>query len=592
MPDSSSSISQPSRPAVRVSLACVACRTKHVRCDAVLPTCSRCRVEEKQCVYLKSRRGGRRRSRTASMANGAAARSENGPLGTLSAEQSLSSYEDDRIDSESSGARTSSHNDEFGDPISEQLLSLYYAFYHAAHPCVLPPRAMKRHLLNDSEAIQPLHAVMQYIGSLFTASVSSAPWKAKAQESLAAMRHQHPAITGYDVQAVLLYSIAVYWCDESEKGLELLDETIRMALSIGMNRSVFAVEHGRQDPVLEESWRRTWWQIYITDAHIAGSTRAYPFRTSRVEMDVQLPCEEKSYETGQIPRPRTLQEYDMREFMDDDGQEFSSFAELVGLTRSLDLALAPRRNLDFDTTTAVCANVDASVTAWTSLLPASKKDIVRQDGSFDEVLFKANAIIHTYTVDLHRQLSTLAYSPIEAVAHCAPPAPPESLRGCNTPECKLHTSKVLRAIERLDALLTLPTNIATHTPFMICMIANTAIAHLAACRYVYRGQQLQLGRERIRLSMGVLKTLSEYWPMGKRTYQEVGIIARETLSLEDPSRPQETLIQEVDVLQPMTIPVELPPPPALLVSDNSLDFCDLFDLNFHEGLDSMPAISA
>ncbi|KAK9236431.1 hypothetical protein V1525DRAFT_217702 [Lipomyces kononenkoae] len=580
MPDSSSSSSQPIRPAVRVSLACVACRTKHLRCDAVLPTCSRCRVEEKQCVYMKSRRGGRRRPRTTSMPNDTAARSENDPV----AQQGLSSYEDYRSDSES-GARTSSQDDEFGDPMAEQLLSLYYAFFHAAHPCVLPQRAMNRHLLNNRETLQPLYAVLQYIGSLFTASVSSAPWKAKAQESLAAVRHRHPAITAYDVQAVLLYSIAVYWCDESEKGLELLDESIRMALSIGMNRSTFAVEQGRQDPVIEESWRRTWWQIYITDAHIAGSTHTYPFRTSRVEMDVHLPCEEKCYEAG-IPPSRTLQEYDMREFMDDEGQEFSSFAELVGLTRSLDLALAPRRNLDFDTTTAVCANVDAAVTSWTSLLPASKKEIVRLDGSFDEVLFKANAIIHTYTVDLHRQLSTLAYSPIEAVTHCAPPAPPERLRGCNTPECKLHTSKVLRAIERLDALLTLPTNIATHTPFIICMIANTAIAHLAACRYFYEGQQLQLGRERIRLTMGALKTLSEYWPMGKRTYQEVGIVAREILSLEDPSGRQGTLIQEMEVLQPGTIPVELPRPPALLMSNNSLDFCDIFDLNFREVLDA------
>ena len=42
---------------------------------------------------------------------------------------------------------------------------------------------------------------------------------------------------------------------------------------------------------------------------------------------------------------RTLQDYDMREFLDEEDRVFSSFAELVGLTRSLDLALAARQNM-------------------------------------------------------------------------------------------------------------------------------------------------------------------------------------------------------------------------------------------------------
>jgi hypothetical protein len=85
----------------------------------------------------------------------------------------------------------------------------------------------------------------------------------------------------------------------------------------------------------------------------------------------------------------------MREFLDEEDRVFSSFAELVGLTRSLDLALAARQNMTSATAPAVCANTDASVTAWRSLLPHSKRDLVRGDGSVDELLFKANIIIHT-----------------------------------------------------------------------------------------------------------------------------------------------------------------------------------------------------
>ena len=38
-------------------------------------------------------------------------------------------------------------------------------------------------------------------------------------------------------------------------------------------------------------------------------------------------------------------------------------------------------------------------------------------------------------------------------------------------------------------------------------------------------------REKIRLTMGTLKRLSEHWALGKRTYREIGTIAREILSL-------------------------------------------------------------
>ena len=54
---------QPStRTANRASLACVQCRSRHLRCNAAIPTCSRCSNDGSQCVYLKSRRGGRVRA--------------------------------------------------------------------------------------------------------------------------------------------------------------------------------------------------------------------------------------------------------------------------------------------------------------------------------------------------------------------------------------------------------------------------------------------------------------------------------------------------------------------------------------------------
>ncbi|XHG05009.1 hypothetical protein AWENTII_008261 [Aspergillus wentii] len=206
-----------------------------------------------------------------------------------------------------------------------------------------------------------------------------------------------------------------------------------------------------------------------------------------------------------------------------DEMEFSSYAELIGLTRGIDMALSSSSS-NIQIYNSMCAKSDTSMAAWHSLLPSSKRSLIRPDGSLDEVMFKAQFIMHT-------PLSNLSYSPIESVSRCAPLAPSDNLRSSSTSECQLHTVKCLWAIDHLDQLLTLPTNITTHSPFIICMIANATIAHLAACRFVYHGEKLRIAREKIRLTMGTLKVLSEYWLLGKRTYREIGIIAREILSI-------------------------------------------------------------
>lgn len=63
------------------------------------------------------------------------------------------------------------------------------------------------------------------------------------------------------------------------------------------------------------------------------------------------------------------------------------------------------------------------------------------------------------------------------------------------------------------------------------------IAQLSACRYVFQEPRLSAEREKIRLNMGVLKMLGDFWPAGKREYKAVGIIARKILDLnEDDAR--------------------------------------------------------
>lgn len=278
---------QPPMRASRSSLACAPCRYKHLRCDGKKPVCTRCSVDKKECTYHASRRRGNPRPRP----------SQESSTTTLSESSPAPAFDDQGCFNLLPSATFNTNHVDSSQATSESItLGLYYEFFHSAHPCVLPRQSLNKY--SKGQEIQPLLLVMNYIGSLFATSTSMESLQQEIQNYLVSLRSRTRSVTGFDVQAVLLYSITIYWCNEPDTGVDLLDETIRLALELGINRQEFAQENSRGDPILAESWRRTWWQIYITDAHIAGSTHKFPFRTSNIEMTVDLPCEELDYELG------------------------------------------------------------------------------------------------------------------------------------------------------------------------------------------------------------------------------------------------------------------------------------------------------
>lgn len=74
------------------------------------------------------------------------------------------------------------------------------------------------------------------------------------------------------------------------------------------------------------------------------------------------------------------------------------------------------------------------------------------------------------------------------------------------------------------------------------------------------------------MTMGTLKRLSEHWTLGKRTYREIGIIARELLSLaKDPP----VDLRAVDLALPDRPSLEIPT--FDMLPDVNFDFCAFFD---------------
>lgn len=311
------------RPIRRVALACIQCRSRKVRCDANQPNCNRCLADGKTCEYQKSRRGGRPR------------RPVSAPLQSTVDEVSSHIEENDNshwdeifgkaTDSHSSGSNRSSGSGSAGssahsvsDSIEfasnleditlgsmhltrthiDQLLSQYYTYFHVAHPCVLPRWSLRLRVASEPVASEVLLPVLLYIGSIFTHTIASDPLAKAALQAITFAQSRPGPPSPYYLQALLLYAIAVYWCNEPERGRDLLDQVIQGALNLGMQRVEFATQHGKGDPVLEESWRRTWWMIYLTDAHIAGSTHSFPTQTGMIQTTTDLPCEEEQYASG------------------------------------------------------------------------------------------------------------------------------------------------------------------------------------------------------------------------------------------------------------------------------------------------------
>ncbi|TGJ81737.1 hypothetical protein E0Z10_g7029 [Xylaria hypoxylon] len=553
----------------RVSVACLPCRSRHVRCDAQQPICIRCSSEGRTCQYVKSRRGGlnraklaeRRRahnsggattgspsyasadSRSPELAVGqeSPATGENSSI--LSQGLSVLASESEASDLEGEHGTPNSITDiEFSSVASDFLVKLYYKHFHRCHPCALPQNNLQQYYEKTPEEGSPplMIAVMRFIGSLYSYPDLTPQLQEKVIEGFQAAKKLAP--DPFLAQCHLLYSIALYWCAEKVKSREEIDAGIEIALNLGMNRCEFASEHGRGDPVLEESFRRIWWQLFCIDAWYAAIKRAPTFALCEVDTDTDLPCEEDEYESGLIPTPKTLDDFDSREFAPEN-QNFSSFAYLIGATRSIALALsAGSPDASSWLSPKTIAEVDAIIDGWFLLLPKSKREVLKEGSVVDELIFQAEMAVHANLIALHRPFSRLPFHPLEGVSSCLV-EPPKRLP-VKVSETA-HTQRCLQSIEAQLQLLVLPIQPFRRSPFTVCMMAACTHTLLAAIKVLFSGRQLAVARHQLRLVIGYIKALAKVWPQGVKNLEEIQLIAQEVLSRKNES-PRRTPPEKVN----------------------------------------------
>jgi hypothetical protein len=322
--------------AIRVSLACLQCRSRHLKCDAYQPTCSQCKLKDIECTYPKSRRGGSDKTRKTPQ------KRADDQQGHLEESQSpiVNRQSASSVPSTSHPVRSSQRNNAFlpgsmsnntgsiavsssqtgennstsetltdsftwisdlsssrgldYDPESELLVELYYKFFHDAHPFVLPRTALMDRRKYDSSTMQPLMLSMQFVGSIYIDNTDPEV----RRKAFQAVFESNSQPNGFLVQASLLLAIALHCKNELEDARNSLDITIRMALDLGMGMREYAVQNGEGSSVLEESWRRTWWMIFITDCLFAGIRFSPMVLLRTVITTADLPCEDENYKRG------------------------------------------------------------------------------------------------------------------------------------------------------------------------------------------------------------------------------------------------------------------------------------------------------
>lgn len=401
----------------------------------------------------------------------------------------------------------------------QQFLHTYYIFFHPAHP-ILPPLS----LLSSGQIIIPeyLRAIMAFAACHY---IPGHPRESLYDKASAALLDALTEEDGFKVQALFIWALTLWSRCDISSAILAFHRAVDLIIKLEMDRAEFSRIHGREIPQLEESWRRTWWDLYTADAVLAMlASGGYRARLIDRKSDVPLPCEEDVYQNNKpIPPPRTFREFQTRQFAEEE-YEYSSFAYRIEAARLWGSIILTTEK-DKATCEEQVSVLDISLAHYFVSLPPSKRTIEEHSGKVDEVLFSAHMLINCALISLHKTFSDLALvennHPTVCTQTTLAPAPillqPE------------HTSKAIRAANALMQQTALPTALFFHCPCFTCAIAMAASVYIPAYALEKRKDRLHVLHERLQLAIGALRTIGEVWPMAKAARAQVAAFARDTL---------------------------------------------------------------
>jgi hypothetical protein len=418
----------------------------------------------------------------------------------------------------------------------ERLLGLFYLHLFGAHPFLVP-----KAFYAFQNYPHYLDLVVCLAGQRYAAPSSDT---GLLQSAVSLAMSEIDEQTPCRVQALLLYAIVLHASQHAKEAGECVSRAATIALQLGMNEASFARANSANSSVLEESLRRTWWELYTVDVYFAAIHRRPAFETSSAKSFPFLPCTQSLYEAGQCERtPPTLRAFERRVFSVDSNISFSSSCVRIDAIRIVGrvLALAPNTDAHPDSIQAL----DNALTSWEYNLPPLCTDVVDSSGEVDLMLFEARCFILCASVFLHFPRSDLPDTvPSARDIACA--------KGYTqlAPTSRHHTVKAIAASKSMANLATVPWPLDRHSPFFICGLVLGCIIQLAAASVHLHQCGLdcqQQHRERVVLMTGALQRLGERWALARNavrclkgvaeivfsTYDEDGSLSSQAQSLQD-----------------------------------------------------------
>ena len=402
---------------------------------------------------------------------------------------------------------------------STDLIDDFYRHFHPAHPFIVPKKLYKA---TPSVIPEHLKAVMRFAASNYVSYANSIT----LGNAASVIFSERISEDGFKVQALLLFAIISFARNEEPQAGRALVLATEVALRIGMNRQSFASNHSN-DPTVQESWRRTWWQLFIVNGIVtAMDSQEHPFDLHDAYCDVPLPgpCEDYANCVSE-PHPRSMSQFRDRTFSEDP-YSWSSFAYSIEAM----YIMAAVSNLGYDTfaiTDPQVEAVDASISNYLLSLPPSKREVTQLDGRTDEMLLTAHMIINWAAILVHRPRSSLTFIRNHYHTTCTPRREVAGLPGVAYAS---HTAKTLRAANALISLASIPRPLTYSSPVLMCGITIAATVHLPAYAIADHHDTAVAIKERLQLAISALGALAEIWPRASISKSQVAKFAREILT--------------------------------------------------------------
>lgn len=529
-------------------LACLPCRSKHLKCDGRMPACGRCDQRAHDCVWIESRRGykgsGKDSCQELGKGFGAPADGVCDALASRATEAGLLDiHSASPLNSSVSTISLPRHESEQwdGSPLADngRLINLFYKYFWPAHPFVVPRTFLVHHF-----SVIPIYLrkAMCFVGSHYLPDVSREALRNSAFTSISGGLPE----TGFSVQALLLLGMASYARFERAQASEMVERAVNLAHRIGMNERTFYDKNPSTSPIVQESFLRTWWDLYIVNGLMSAMRGSrIRFKLANVPMTIPVPGSEEAYSQC-LPQTntQTLRDLEERAFYDHDF-EWSSFAYKIEAMRIMGTVLSLGSDT-FGASQDEVETVDASISNFLLSLPPGKRQVVKKDGTVDEVLFGAHMIIHWAAIDLHRPRSSLTYVRNHYRTACTR----EEVIGMPALEYAVHDAKALRAANAISSLAAVQTSMASHTPCFPCALALAATVQLPSSA-VSMGPSERSGlRERLRLTVSTLGAIGEIWPISRVVRVQVAQFAREVFDPNPPPAGEAPFAREEDEEEP------------------------------------------